>query len=204
MAGAFAFVSASTRNKSSPLDARTPSLRTAETFRWTTRTTLTSNCLAICDVASVEASSTTITSYGSEMDFIAAEYYETRGVVLALTGRNELLDGRPWLKESIRVRNRYSDSLNLIQVELLRRSFRNELDEAATEELRHLTRLSVNGIAAGMRTSGCVSTIAIGNRSRRCTEVHPARDLALPGVGRGSQAWVLECLSIRIFSECGV
>ncbi|MCA9159833.1 MAG: phosphoenolpyruvate carboxylase, partial [Planctomycetales bacterium] len=75
-------------------------------------------------------------------------------VVLQLTGRSELLDSTPWLKESIRVRNRFIDPLNLTQVELLRRSRKQNLTEQEAEELRHLTRLTINGIAAGMRTSG--------------------------------------------------
>jgi phosphoenolpyruvate carboxylase len=83
---------------------------------------------------------------------IQREYRESCRAVLALTECAELLDGTPWLKESIRVRNRFIDPLNLIQVELLRRGQTPQAD--AAEELRHLTRLSINGIAAGMRTSG--------------------------------------------------
>ena len=85
---------------------------------------------------------------------IADEFDRTRRVVLKLTGREELLDGTPWLKESIRVRNRFIDPLNLIQVELLRRGRDGGSDDQDAEELRHLTRLSINGVAAGMRTSG--------------------------------------------------
>lgn len=84
---------------------------------------------------------------------IASQYRESCQVVLALTGQAELLDGTPWLKESIRVRNRFIDPLNLIQVELLRRGQAYAAEETPIE-LRHLTRLSINGIAAGMRTSG--------------------------------------------------
>lgn len=84
---------------------------------------------------------------------IAEEYRESVRVVLALTAQQELLDGTPWLKESIRVRNRFIDPLNLIQIELLRRG-QSAAGSGQGEELRHLTRLSINGIAAGMRTSG--------------------------------------------------
>ncbi|MCG8649908.1 MAG: phosphoenolpyruvate carboxylase, partial [Pirellulales bacterium] len=89
-------------------------------------------------------------------DMIAVEFQKACQVLLQLTGQAELLDGTPWLKESIRVRNRFIDPINLIQVELLRRT-RSDQDQdnpAASESLRHLTRLSINGIAAGMRTSG--------------------------------------------------
>jgi len=87
---------------------------------------------------------------------IGEEYKNAIVGVLAITENQELLDGTPWLKESIRVRNRYIDPLNLIQIELLRRSRNCDLPEDAKErdELRHLTRLTINGIAAGMRTSG--------------------------------------------------
>ena len=83
------------------------------------------------------------------------EYERTQKAVLAITGNEELLDNTKWLKESIRVRNRYIDPLNFAQVELLQR-LRGcpEEEEPLFEELRHLTRLSINGLAAGMRTSG--------------------------------------------------
>jgi len=84
---------------------------------------------------------------------ITDEYRESVRVVLALTAQQELLDGTPWLKESIRVRNRFIDPLNLIQIELLRRGQSAKTD-ADSQQLRHLTRLSINGVAAGMRTSG--------------------------------------------------
>ncbi|QDT11070.1 phosphoenolpyruvate carboxylase [Planctomycetes bacterium K23_9] len=85
-------------------------------------------------------------------DMIESEFKQSTRVVLAMTEQEALLDGTPWLKESIRVRNRFIDPLNLIQVELLRRRQNKNAD--SPDELRHLTRLSINGIAAGMRTSG--------------------------------------------------
>ena len=107
-------------------------------------------------------------------EMIHHEYHAACKAVLDLTGRDELLDGTPWLKESIRVRNRFIDPINLIQVELLRRGQKLRAadhvaseptknsdpnasvsgDESPADELRHLTRLSINGVAAGMRTSG--------------------------------------------------
>lgn len=87
-------------------------------------------------------------------EMIVNEYKMACEVVLQLTGRNELLDSTPWLKESIRVRNRFIDTLNLTQVELLRRGRKQQLSDQEAEELRHLTRLTINGLAAGMRTSG--------------------------------------------------
>jgi phosphoenolpyruvate carboxylase len=86
---------------------------------------------------------------------VTAEFRRTLNALSMITGADELLDGTPWLKESIRVRNRYIDPLNLIQVELLSRLRKcPEENQEEYEELQHLTRLTINGIAAGMRTSG--------------------------------------------------
>lgn len=78
-------------------------------------------------------------------DTVRAEFETTRNAVLALTGHDELLDGIAWLQRSIRVRNPYIDPLNLIQVELMRRGRDPQGD---------LLRLSVQAIAAGLRTTG--------------------------------------------------
>lgn len=85
---------------------------------------------------------------------VANEFHKTRNSVLSLTEQEDLLDATPWLKESIRVRNRYIDPLNLIQVQLLKRCHQADGPDEVDPELRHLTRLTINGIAAGMRTSG--------------------------------------------------
>ncbi|NOY43793.1 MAG: phosphoenolpyruvate carboxylase [Planctomycetes bacterium] len=86
---------------------------------------------------------------------IAEEFHRTRDAILAITENDELIDGTPWLKESIRMRNRYIDPLNLVQIELLRRSRScSDSNEEQAEELRHLIRLTINGLASGMRTSG--------------------------------------------------
>ena len=91
---------------------------------------------------------------------IQEEYARSVVAVCKITKQKELLDGTPWLKESIRVRNYFVDPLNLIQIELMRRQQAlfsdsgTQLSDSEQEEQRHLMRLSINGIAAGMRTSG--------------------------------------------------
>ncbi|MEM6691753.1 MAG: phosphoenolpyruvate carboxylase [Planctomycetota bacterium] len=85
---------------------------------------------------------------------IFQEYRSAVSVILAIKQQDELLDGVAWLKESIRVRNRFIDPLNFIQVELMRRGREQEFDAEQQEELRHVNRLSINGIASGLRTSG--------------------------------------------------
>ncbi len=87
---------------------------------------------------------------------IADERDRARRVILALTGGTDLLSTTPWLQASIDARNPYIDPLNLIQIELIRRrrAFTPETSDADAERIRGLLRLTVQGIAAGMRTTG--------------------------------------------------
>ena len=87
---------------------------------------------------------------------IAGERDRTRQAILNITGGQELLAETPWFQGSIEVRNPYIDPLNLIQIELLRRrrALSPAAPEADSEHLRHLLRLTVQGVAAGMRTTG--------------------------------------------------
>jgi phosphoenolpyruvate carboxylase len=87
---------------------------------------------------------------------IRDEYARSRASVLLVTGHHELLGGVPWLQRSIMERNPYVDPLNLIQIELIRRL--RSVPEAAppeqAERLRELIRLTIQGVAAGLRTTG--------------------------------------------------
>jgi phosphoenolpyruvate carboxylase len=89
-------------------------------------------------------------------ELIANERDRTRKAILEIVGGDELLSQTPWFQGSIDVRNPYIDPLNLIQIELLRRRRRLPAGapEADSERLRHLLRLTVQGVAAGMRTTG--------------------------------------------------
>ena len=81
---------------------------------------------------------------------IAAERDRTRQAILDIVGGGELLATTPWFQRSIEARNPYIDPLNLIQIEFMRRRRERPDDES----LRDLLRLCVQGIAAGMRTTG--------------------------------------------------
>ncbi|ELZ32948.1 phosphoenolpyruvate carboxylase [Halogeometricum pallidum JCM 14848] len=74
------------------------------------------------------------------------EYETARGIVLDVSGRESLLK-RQWLDESLRRRNPYVDPLNLLQTHLLSQTHRTE-DEERT------LRLTVKGVAAGMKNTG--------------------------------------------------
>ena len=81
-----------------------------------------------------------------------AEYERTCHALQRVTGRAALLEGVPWLARSIRVRNPYVDPLNFVQVELMRR--RRRAPEADRPRLDELLRLTVQGVALGLRTTG--------------------------------------------------
>jgi len=77
---------------------------------------------------------------------IEAEYERAVELVLAVTNRDRLADS-DWLAESFDRRNPYVDPLNALQRELLGREDRSETEDRTL-------RLTVKGIAAGMKTTG--------------------------------------------------
>jgi phosphoenolpyruvate carboxylase len=83
---------------------------------------------------------------------IEADFRTARDALLRITGQAELLDNNPVIQKSIALRNPYTDVLNLLQAELLRRWRRAE--DAQRESLRELLFLSINGIAAAMQSTG--------------------------------------------------
>ncbi|MGL5948199.1 MAG: phosphoenolpyruvate carboxylase [Aeromonas sp.] len=72
--------------------------------------------------------------------------------VLDLRGQQELLAGQPWIQESIRLRNPYTDPLNVLQAELLNRARANP--EELHTDLDQALMVTIAGIAAGMRNTG--------------------------------------------------
>jgi phosphoenolpyruvate carboxylase len=78
----------------------------------------------------------------------------TRELVLAVTGRRRLLDHRPVLRRAVDLRNPYVDALSFLQVRFLGQLRSGEADEAATDRLRQLVMLTVNGVAAGLQNTG--------------------------------------------------
>ena len=81
-------------------------------------------------------------------DMIADEYARTVAAVRRVTA-NELLADRPILLRTLTVRDAYLDPLNVLQVELLKRSRSGNPDR-----YRRGLLMTVNGIAAGMRNTG--------------------------------------------------
>lgn len=78
--------------------------------------------------------------------WIREEYTSTTDLVRAITERDQLIP-RPWLQDSLKRRNPYVDPLNLLQIRLLKQSHRSDQEERTL-------RLTVKGIAAGMKNTG--------------------------------------------------
>jgi phosphoenolpyruvate carboxylase len=92
---------------------------------------------------------------------VAAEYQLSRGAVLMITNQPELLGGTAWLQRSIQERNPFVDPLNLIQIELIQRQRARDgaaptspAEGETNDPLRELIRLTIQGVAAGLRTTG--------------------------------------------------
>jgi phosphoenolpyruvate carboxylase len=83
---------------------------------------------------------------------IQAEFEIARDAIQSITKQTELLGTNPVIRKSIRLRNPYTDVLNLSQVELMRRW--DHATESEKEQLRHVLFLSINGIAAAMQSTG--------------------------------------------------
>lgn len=86
---------------------------------------------------------------------IQTEYERTVEVILAIKGRQVLMQGEPEIQRSIQVRNPYVDPLNYLQVDLLRRlRALPDPESAQAEAVREVLVLTINGIAAGLRNTG--------------------------------------------------
>jgi phosphoenolpyruvate carboxylase len=97
---------------------------------------------------------------------LRARLARATSAVLTITGQETLLADNPVLRRSIDVRNPYVDPLNLLQVELLRRlaalraqecttdPVMEESKDLAADSLRRALRITINGIAAGLRNTG--------------------------------------------------
>jgi phosphoenolpyruvate carboxylase len=83
---------------------------------------------------------------------LEAEMALTIEELVLIGGGERLLDSEPVLQASIDRRNPAVDPLSFVQVELLRRL--RQAGEDATEQLRRVSQLTINGIASGLRNTG--------------------------------------------------
>jgi phosphoenolpyruvate carboxylase len=75
---------------------------------------------------------------------------QTHDCLLAVTGQSRLLENKPALDASIRLRLPYIEPLNLLQIELLKRHRAGETDPRIREGIE----LSINAVATALRNSG--------------------------------------------------
>ncbi|QDG53872.1 phosphoenolpyruvate carboxylase [Persicimonas caeni] len=85
-------------------------------------------------------------------DKLAAEFERTRDVLLTITQADVLLSHNATIRNLIAVRNPYTDVLNAIQIELMKRW--QTADDTECPALGHALLLSLNGIAAAMQNTG--------------------------------------------------
>lgn len=85
---------------------------------------------------------------------VERELERTRDVILRITGQKELLDDDPMIQRSIRLRNPYVDPLSYLQLEALRRIRAREGGGDAEGSWESVARVTVQGVAAGLRNTG--------------------------------------------------
>ncbi|MEO8570717.1 MAG: phosphoenolpyruvate carboxylase [Chloroflexota bacterium] len=85
---------------------------------------------------------------------IETEYRRTVSFLARVTGRERLLDGSPALQRSVALRNPYVDSLSELQVRLLARLRGLPAGDPERERVLRLVHLTVNGVAAGLQSTG--------------------------------------------------
>jgi len=85
---------------------------------------------------------------------IKSEHADSSEMIKAVTQQEELLEKMSAIKTSIERRNPYVDPLNFLQVALLRELRDMDEDSEDYKAVRNATLATINGIAAGMKTTG--------------------------------------------------
>jgi phosphoenolpyruvate carboxylase len=111
--------------------------------------------LAVADLRIFERYARALVADGALRDrFVArirAEYDASAAAMLEILERDRLLAGDPTLARSIELRNPYVDPISFLQIRLLRAYRASDAHDPA---LRDAIRLSINGVAAGLRVTG--------------------------------------------------
>ena len=85
---------------------------------------------------------------------LVKEWELTLDVLKKITGNDVLLADNPELASSLRNRLAYFDSMNFLQIELIKRARKFESMDEIPKELRKAIHISINGLATGLRNSG--------------------------------------------------
>ncbi len=87
-------------------------------------------------------------------EMINKEYELSINTILKITGENDLLDHNKSLQSSLLLRNPYIDPISFIQVKFIRQYREKNFPKSKKDKLVSLLRITVNGIAAGVRNTG--------------------------------------------------
>jgi len=85
---------------------------------------------------------------------IRQEYKRSKKYLLLITGEKELLDNDASLKRTLSLRNPYLDPISFIQINLIKKYRSNKTSKNEKQKVLNVLRVSVNGIAAGIRNTG--------------------------------------------------
>lgn len=85
---------------------------------------------------------------------ITDEFERTLEQVLAVTGNTTLLEDRPVLRETVRLRNPWVDALSFLQLRYLTELRAGTLAPDEVRRARRHVLMTVNGIAAGLQDTG--------------------------------------------------
>ncbi len=85
---------------------------------------------------------------------IQREHQLTKGMICKIKAQDHLLDNMPAIQTSIERRNPYVDPLNFIQVDLMRQLRGMKEDDPNYGRVLNAVLGTINGIAAGMKTTG--------------------------------------------------
>ena len=87
-------------------------------------------------------------------EMINKEYELSVKTVLKITGENELLEHNKSLQSSLLLRNPYIDPISFIQLRFMKQYREKNFPKSKKDKLVSLLRITVNGIAAGVRNTG--------------------------------------------------
>ncbi|CDI62998.1 Phosphoenolpyruvate carboxylase [Lactobacillus helveticus CIRM-BIA 103] len=86
----------------------------------------------------------------SVFDIIYQEWKLTKQIILQIEGHDDLLSDAPNLKNSLAARMPYFNILNYIQLEMIKRDRKDEIQGV----FRSIIPITINGVASGLRNSG--------------------------------------------------
>ena len=112
--------------------------------------------LGTADLLTLRRYASLATDSEEVLALIIEEYERSVAAILAITEQGELLEASSTLTRSIRLRNPYVDALHLAQITLLRRyrALAPNAPDAERGILLDAIHNSINGIAAGVQTTG--------------------------------------------------